>query len=55
MYTVTINNTYSGLKFRFYNFDDAMNFVGMVVERGEYTSVNGETESVRAIVEFEEV
>ena len=55
MYTVTINNTYSGLKFKFYNFDDMMAFVGQVIEQGTYTSCNGEKEPVRAIIEYEEV
>ncbi len=50
MYIVTINNTYTGLKFKFRNFDDAMSFAGMVVENGEYDGTVG-AEKVRATLE----
>lgn len=50
MYIVTITNTYTGLKFKFRNFDDAMVFVGMAVENGEYDGSVG-SEKVKATLE----
>ena len=50
MYIVTINNTYTGLKFKFHDFDDAMAFAEMVVENGEYDGTVG-TEKVKATLE----
>lgn len=55
MYTVTINNTYSGLKFKFYDLEEAMVFIGLVIEKGEYTNHDGETERPKATIDFEEV
>jgi len=55
MYIVTLQNTYSGLRFKFYDFGEAMGFVGQAVEAGEYESVNGEIEKIKVIIEFREV
>ena len=55
MYTVTMNNTFSGLEFKFYDFDEMMTFVSLAVEKGTYTSSNGDTEPLKVIITFEEV
>ena len=50
-YRVKINNTYTGLSFDFLNWDDATNFMGMAIDYGRYTDVNGEEEGVKVTVE----
>ena len=54
MYYVKINESYSGLLFKFLNFDDAMNFVGMIAENGTYTDTEGNATRAKATVWFEE-
>lgn len=34
MYFVDIEGTFTGVQFKFKNYDDAINFIGMVVEYG---------------------
>lgn len=53
MYIVTINNTFAGLEFRFTDFDEMVNFIGMATEKGVYTSAAG-TEKVEVTIRFEE-
>ena len=55
MYTVTMKNTYSGLEFKFWDFEEAMSFVGLAIEKGTYTSTTGEVEPLKVIIEFKEV
>lgn len=50
-YRVKIDNTFSGLSFDFLNWDDAMNFMGMVVHYGKYANADGTEEGVRVTVE----
>ncbi len=50
-YRVKINNTYTGLSFDFLNWDDATNFMGMAIDFGKYTDVNGAEEGVKVTVE----
>lgn len=50
-YRVKINNTFTGLSFDFLNWDDATNFMGMAIDYGKYTDVNGEEEGVKVTVE----
>lgn len=55
MYTVTMKNTYSGLEFKFYDFEEAMTFVSLAIEKGTYTNTNGDVEPLKVILEFKEV
>jgi len=54
MYYVKLNQTYSGTVFRFVNFDEAANFMGVAIEYGTYTDSDGNTEPVKATMWFEE-
>ncbi len=50
-YRVKIDNTFNGLSFDFLNWDDATNFMGMVVDYGKYANADGTEEGVRVTVE----
>ena len=54
MYYVKLNQTYSGTVFKFVNFDEAANFMGVAIEYGTYTDSDGNTEPVKATMWFEE-
>ena len=55
MYEVILNNKYSGLIFKFYEIDEAMYFIGVACEKGEYKNACGEIESIQAIITYKEV
>lgn len=58
MYRVKLSNTYSGLFFDFFDFGEAMGFVGQAIENGAYTTSEGIEEPIRAeiyVVKTEEV
>lgn len=54
-YTIKIKNTFNGLEFVFVNFDDAVNFMGLVVENGRYTNSDGTIEPVSVTMTMVEV
>lgn len=54
MYFVKLNQTYSGTVFKFRNFDEAVNFIGVAVEYGTYTNTDGTVEPIKATMWFEE-
>ena len=55
MYEVILNNKYSGLTFRFNDIEEAMYFIGVACEKGEYKNACGEIEPIQAIITFKEV
>ena len=51
IYRVTISHTFNDVYFDFNNWDDAVNFMGMVVEYGVKKNKDGEHEAMRATIE----
>lgn len=51
IYRVTISYTFNYVYFDFNNWDDAVNFMGMVVEYGIHKNKDGDDDVMRATVE----
>lgn len=51
IYRVTISHTFNNVYFDFNNWDDAVNFMGMVVEYGIHKNKDGDDDVMRATVE----
>ena len=54
MYFVKLNQMFSGAVFKFRNFDEAANFMGVATEYGTYTDFEGNREPIKATLWFEE-
>lgn len=55
LYRVKIDNTFSGVVFEFNNYEDAMNFIGMVIDAGYRETDEGVYKLSASIIKDEEV
>ena len=52
IYRVKLDQTYTGLRFDFVDYGDAMGFIGSALENGRYNSSKGECEHISATIEI---